>query len=111
MGDRLQGCFDRAVGAALRELDPDDISGQLDKYLADAHAIEGQALGLLDKATDPAPPATILGGLIWRQQQLSRSRFEPDGFVVDVGPEPVTWRVKHPSTTPACRPLSGRTGC
>jgi hypothetical protein len=43
MGDRLQGCFDRAVGAALRELDPDDISGQLDKYLADAHAIEGQA--------------------------------------------------------------------
>jgi ferritin-like metal-binding protein YciE len=50
MGDRLARCFDLAVGAALRELDPDDLSQQLDKYLADAHAIEAQALVLLGKA-------------------------------------------------------------
>jgi ferritin-like metal-binding protein YciE len=49
MGDRLAQCFDLAVDAALRELDPDDLSQQLDKYLADAHAIEAQALVLLGK--------------------------------------------------------------
>jgi ferritin-like metal-binding protein YciE len=54
MGDRLAGCFDLAVDAALRELDPDDLSKQLDKYLADAHALEAQALVLLGKAPDIA---------------------------------------------------------
>jgi ferritin-like metal-binding protein YciE len=49
MGDRLASCFDRAVNAALSELDPDDLQAQLDKYLADAHAIEAQALELLEK--------------------------------------------------------------
>jgi ferritin-like metal-binding protein YciE len=54
MGNRLAGLFDVAVDAALRELDPDDLSNQLDKYLADAHAIEAQALVLLGKAPDLA---------------------------------------------------------
>ena len=51
MGDRLAGLFDRAVDASLRDRSPDDIGKQLDKYLADAHAIEGQSLKLLQKAT------------------------------------------------------------
>ena len=49
MGDRLAGCFDRAVNAALDEVGPDDLQAQLDKYLTDAHAIEAQALELLEK--------------------------------------------------------------
>jgi ferritin-like metal-binding protein YciE len=49
MGDRLAGLFDRAVSAALDAVDPDDLQTQLDKYLADAHAIEAQALELLEK--------------------------------------------------------------
>jgi ferritin-like metal-binding protein YciE len=52
MGERLAGCFDRAVQDALREVDPDDIGEQLDKYLADAHAIEAQALQLLEKSPE-----------------------------------------------------------
>ncbi len=47
MGDQLAQCFDRAAQAALRKLDPGDIQKQLNKYLADAHAIEAQALQLL----------------------------------------------------------------
>jgi ferritin-like metal-binding protein YciE len=54
MGDRLAACFDVAVEAALRELDPDDIQQQLNKYLADAHAIEAQALQLLEKSSELA---------------------------------------------------------
>lgn len=50
MADRLEGCFDRAVDASLSDLDPDDLGKQLDKYLADAHAIEQQATQLLKKA-------------------------------------------------------------
>lgn len=47
MGERLASSFDEAVEASLHELAPDDLGEQLDKYLADAHAIEAQALQLL----------------------------------------------------------------
>jgi ferritin-like metal-binding protein YciE len=48
MLERLGGSFDQATEAALREVAPDDLQGQLVKYLADAHAIENQAIGLLE---------------------------------------------------------------
>src|SRR5918999_1681990 len=47
MSARLEACFDRAVEASLRDTGPDDLSEQLNKYLADAHAIEAQAVQLL----------------------------------------------------------------
>jgi ferritin-like metal-binding protein YciE len=50
MADRLAASFDQAVAASLRDVRPDDIDDQLNKYLADAHAIEAQAIVLLDKA-------------------------------------------------------------
>lgn len=49
MAERIRACFDGAVEASLRELSPDDLGKQLDKYLADAHAIEQQAIQLLKK--------------------------------------------------------------
>jgi ferritin-like metal-binding protein YciE len=49
MGERLEGATDAAVEASLREKDPGDIDKQLVKYLSDAHAIEQQAIGLLEK--------------------------------------------------------------
>jgi ferritin-like metal-binding protein YciE len=51
MAERLERGFDRAVDASLRELSPDDVGKQLDKYLTDAHAIEAQAIQLLDKGS------------------------------------------------------------
>jgi ferritin-like metal-binding protein YciE len=58
MAGRLEQLFDSAVDASLRALDPSDLGEQLQKYLADAHAIEEQAVGLLSKspklAGDPA---------------------------------------------------------
>src|SRR5918995_14272 len=47
MAERLEDNFDLVVEASLRELDPDDIGEQLDKYIADAHALENQAVALL----------------------------------------------------------------
>ena len=47
MAARLEANFDRAVTASLREQDPDDLDDQLNRYLADAHAIEEQSIALL----------------------------------------------------------------
>lgn len=49
MARRLAESFDRAVEASLRELGSADLREQLVKYLADAHAIESQAIQLLEK--------------------------------------------------------------
>lgn len=47
MAERLAGCFDRAVEASLREKDDDGIRSELVSYLTDAHAIEAQAIQVL----------------------------------------------------------------
>jgi ferritin-like metal-binding protein YciE len=47
MGERLAACFDDAVEASLREKDADGMREELVSYLTDAHAIEAQALQLL----------------------------------------------------------------
>jgi ferritin-like metal-binding protein YciE len=49
MMKRLEATFDVAVDASLREVGRDDLREQLRKYLADAHAIEGQAIALLER--------------------------------------------------------------
>jgi ferritin-like metal-binding protein YciE len=50
MADRLEASFEVAVEASLRDADDEASSAQLDRYLADAHAIEQRALELLDAA-------------------------------------------------------------
>ena len=47
MSERLEAHLDRAVEASLAQVEPDDLGDQLNKYLADAHAIEAQAIQLL----------------------------------------------------------------
>ena len=49
MGERLAACFDRAIDASLRKVEPDELGRQLGNYLADAFAIESQALQLLEQ--------------------------------------------------------------
>jgi ferritin-like metal-binding protein YciE len=48
MADRIAGLWDRAVEASLREKGAEDIEKELVKYLRDAHALEAQALQLLE---------------------------------------------------------------
>jgi ferritin-like metal-binding protein YciE len=47
MAERLARCFDQAVEASLREKDAERIGTELVSYLTDAHAIEAQAIQLL----------------------------------------------------------------
>jgi ferritin-like metal-binding protein YciE len=48
MADRVAERWDRAVEASLRDKGAEDLDKEVVKYLRDAHAIEGQALGLLE---------------------------------------------------------------
>ena len=85
MAERLAGAFDQAVEASLRAQDPDDLDKQLVKYLADAHAIEAQAIQLLRRA--PKIGGTPALTQIYRehldqshdQQRLVRERLEAHG--------------------------------
>ncbi len=56
---RLESTFDRAVEASLREVGRDDLTEQLRKYLADAHAIEEQAIALLERGPKLAGSPTL----------------------------------------------------
>jgi ferritin-like metal-binding protein YciE len=85
MAERLSGFYDRAVQAALREVSPDDLGEQLNKYLEDAHAIEAQAIQLLSKAPQLAGAdelaAAYEGHLAQSKehQQLIETRLEARG--------------------------------
>jgi ferritin-like metal-binding protein YciE len=59
MMERLESTFDRAVEASLREVGRDDLTEQLRKYLADAHAIEEQAIALLERGPKLAGNPTL----------------------------------------------------
>ncbi len=51
MMTRLENTFDVAVDASLRDGGHTDLTDQLRKYLADAHAIEEQAITLLERGS------------------------------------------------------------
>jgi ferritin-like metal-binding protein YciE len=59
MADRLADLFDQVVDASLADVGAEDLREQLVKYLADAHAIEAQAIRLLEKGTDIAGAPTL----------------------------------------------------
>src|SRR4051812_19628997 len=48
MADRIGERWDRAVDASLREKGAEDLDEELAKYLRDAHALEAQALQMLE---------------------------------------------------------------
>jgi ferritin-like metal-binding protein YciE len=59
MAGRLESLFDRAVDASLRDVGRDDLTEQLRKYLADAHAIEMQAIQMLERAPKITEPESL----------------------------------------------------
>ncbi len=54
MAERLEGLYDQAVAASLEAKDAADLDSELDKYLADVHAIEKQSAKLLEKGPELA---------------------------------------------------------
>jgi len=63
MAGRLAASWDEAVEQALAEVDPDDLGDQLNAYLADVHALEGQSKQLLEKGKEMDVPEVLRAGL------------------------------------------------
>ena len=59
MMERLEATYDDAVDASLEAVGRDDLDEQLRKYLADAHAIEEQAIALLERGPKLAGSETL----------------------------------------------------
>jgi ferritin-like metal-binding protein YciE len=85
MSERLATLFDRAVDASLRDQSPDDLGEQLNKYLGDAHALESQAIQLLQKSPQLAGTPELAAayeehlGQTREQQRLIEERLEARG--------------------------------
>jgi ferritin-like metal-binding protein YciE len=85
MAERLASSYDRAVAASLDQVGRDDLGKQLEKYLADAHAIEAQAIELLEKASESTDDAELAGIYLAHldetrnQQQRLEQRLEEHG--------------------------------
>jgi ferritin-like metal-binding protein YciE len=85
MADRLTDLFDTAADASLGELGPGDLEKQLNKYLADAHAIEQQARQLLKKAPELASAKELADAFeahldqTERHSELIETRLEARG--------------------------------
>lgn len=71
MAGRLEAEFDDAVAASLRDQSPGDLDGQLNSYLADVHAIENQAISLLEGGPRIAGEETIAALF---EQHLAQTR-------------------------------------
>jgi ferritin-like metal-binding protein YciE len=61
MAKRLAGEFDHAAEASLAKVKAVDLRKQLARYLADAHAIEAQAIQLLEKGPSIAGDSMLAG--------------------------------------------------
>lgn len=75
MARRLEDGFDRAVDASLRDVSPGDLDTQLNKYLADAHAIENEAIQLMELGPKIAGHSGLAGVL---EQHLEESRHHQE---------------------------------
>jgi ferritin-like metal-binding protein YciE len=59
MADRIAAAFGEAADVSLEQRPDLPLGEQLDRYLADAHAIEAQAMTLLSKAADSVADAEL----------------------------------------------------
>lgn len=59
MAGRIAASWDEAVEQALAEVDPDDLGDQVNTYLADVHALEGQSKELLAKGKEMDVPEAL----------------------------------------------------
>jgi ferritin-like metal-binding protein YciE len=71
MAERLEGLFDASVQASLDAHPTDDLKERLVSYLADAHAIEQQSIGLLERALEVSPAGDLHAAY---EQHLQESR-------------------------------------
>ena len=89
MAGRIAERWDDAVEQALAKVDPDDLGEQLNTYLADVHALEGQSKKLLEKGADLDVPEAL-------RSTLERHLGETEGHL-----EKIERRLDERGATPS----------
>jgi ferritin-like metal-binding protein YciE len=69
MAGRIAASFDEAIEQALAEVEPEDLDAQLNSYLSDVHALEGQSQKLLEKGSEMDLPESLRAGLAHHLQE------------------------------------------
>lgn len=77
MAGRIAAGWDEAVEQALAEVEPDDLGAQLNAYLADVHALEGQSQKLLEKSAEMELPEAL-------RTTLARHLEETEGHLEEI---------------------------
>lgn len=88
MAGRIAAGWDDAVEQALAEVDPEDLGDQVDTYLADVHALEGQSKELLEKSKGMEVPEALRGVLDRHQQETERHLEKIERRLDDRGSTP-----------------------
>jgi ferritin-like metal-binding protein YciE len=91
MRERLEGCFDAGVDASLKALGDVDLGEQVGKYLADAHAIEEQALKLLERAA-ARDDGSLTGAYTMHLEETRGQAAALEARLDEVGRDPSTMK-------------------
>ena len=87
MAARIEGLFDRAADASL---DGDEPAAKLPSYLADAHAIEAQAIVLLERARNLEGPAVLAAAYEEHLEETHRHEELLERRLDELGSSPST---------------------
>jgi ferritin-like metal-binding protein YciE len=88
MAERLEGMFDESTDASLEAHPTDNMTDRLASYLADAHAIEQQAIGLLERAVEVSPAGDLHDAYAHHLDQSRRHSELLESRLVAVGDSP-----------------------
>jgi ferritin-like metal-binding protein YciE len=85
MAERLEQCFDAAVEASLASVERDQLDDVLLSYLRDAHALEGQAIELLEAGAERVEDEQLEVDFREHLRQTRRHRDLIEGLLAERG--------------------------
>jgi len=88
MADRLEQSFDAAVEASLAATEPDQIAEALLSYLRDVHALEGQAIKLLEAGAERVDDEQLEVGFRRHLEETRRHQELVEGLLEERGTGP-----------------------
>ncbi len=88
MAERLEEAFDAAVEASLAGVDPDQLDSALLAYLRDVHALEGQAMKLLEAGAERVDNEHLEAAFRDHLDETERHRERIAGLLEERGARP-----------------------
>jgi ferritin-like metal-binding protein YciE/nucleoside-diphosphate-sugar epimerase len=88
MAERLERSFDAAVEVSLAAIEPERIAEVVLTYLRDVHALEGQAIELLEASAERVEDEQLEAGFLSHLEETRRHRELVEGLLEERGARP-----------------------